>query len=649
MPRPRAAASPIPVTVALLIAAATGAAGARQAVPQVTSQGRPAQQTPAMPAVQQRGTSAITITVVTEEGAAVKNARVNVVAVSALPSGQSATPGGQSSGSGQPLQSQVQITEAQAITLAVRDGVRAAVVQRQSRTSSGGTAAFTELPAGLYSVIVAAPPGYVSRDQVPRLDVKAGGHATATLRMSRGGVVTGRVVDEDGDPVTGAWVTVLRATRGGRAQIFSSSAQATNDLGVYRVWSLPAGDYYVSANLDDRQAQPEDGAPQDGYLPTYHPGVAAFDAARSVQVKAGQESAGADIPLVRGRLGSVVARVVDSTGSSPGPSGPSGSIYLVARSRNPAFNMRGASMRPDGTYLIANVPAGEYFLSAMVSRGSGPGVTREGGFVPISVNGEEVSASLQTNTGATISGRVVTEGMPPAQVGTPGATNRPAAVRVTARTAAPDGVYSSAFSGGDSGPNSGTVRADGTFTITGVRGPVQIGASGGRAALKAVRHGASDIGGQPMELLGTERIDNLVVVMTYDTGSLQGSVVGEDDEPVSGATVLVVPDDADQWQTGSPFVRVSQARGAGPGMAGAAGAASAAAPGVITANQRSAADGGGFQQPQLPAGRYLVIAVADTVPLGTLDRQLIEQWRADGKMVTVDAGQTATVKVKAIK
>jgi hypothetical protein len=42
----------------------------------------------------------------------------------------------------------------------------------------------------------------------------------------------------------------------------------------------------------------------------------------------------------------------------------------------------------------------------------------------------------------------------------------------------------------------------------GVRGPVQIGAQGGRAALESVTRGGRDISGQPLELLGTERIDD---------------------------------------------------------------------------------------------------------------------------------------------
>jgi hypothetical protein len=53
--------------------------------------------------------------------------------------------------------------------------------------------------------------------------------------------------------------------------------------------------------------------------------------------------------------------------------------------------------------------------------------------------------------------------------------------------------------------------------------------------------------------------------------------------------------------------------------------------------------------PLLAPGRYIVIGVADAAAMSTPDRELIEQWKGEGTLVTVDAGQTATVKVKAIR
>jgi hypothetical protein len=458
-------------------------------------------------------------------------------------------------------------------------------------------------------------------------------------------VVTGRILDDEGDPVTGANVSVFRVSRGGgRPQFGSYSTQPTNDLGIYRVWSLPAGDYVVSTSFEDRRTPPDETTVVDGYLPSYFPGVAAYDAARPVQVKGGQETLGVDIQLVRGRLGAVVARVSDLAGNYAGPGGSNATISLVARSRNPAYSSRGGGMRSDGTFVVSNVPAGEYYVSAMLVRGSGPNALREGAYVPVTVNGDEVAVTLQTNLGATVLGRVVVEGTPPAQTG-PGSAGRPAAMRVMARVGS-DGVYAQAFSMGDTSPASGAVRADGSFTLTGVRGPVQVMGTGARAALKAVRRGAFDISGQPLELLGTERIDDVVVVMTYDTGGIQGTVAGDSDETLSAASVLVVPDDPDKWNAGSPFVRQARVTAGGPG---GTGSAAASRPGASTAVQPVGDGPAAFQLTQLPPGRYVVMGFADGTSVGTPDRQSIEHWRESGTVVTVDVGQTATVKVKAIK
>jgi hypothetical protein len=585
----------------------------------------PAQQPPPPP--QPGGNVAITVTVVAgEDGVPVKGARVTLTAVPA-----STVPAGPGQMAAPPPPA--------------RDGGRTVVVRQQARTGAGGVASFSGLPDGEYTVSAEPPAGFVSRDAGPRVQVASGGHATATVKLDRGAVITGRVLDEDGDPVTGAFVRVSRVSRSGaRSQGSSGSTQPTNDLGVYRVWSLPAGDYVVMAQFDDRQGPSAQPGFVDGYLPTYYPGVAAFSAATAVEAKAGQETGPVDIALVRGRLGTVTGRVTDSAGRPVAPGVPGASVTLTPRGQGLALSTRGGGVRQDGTFLIPGIPAGDYYLSAVVGRidRDSPG---EAAFVPITVNGDDVSVSIQTNAGATISGRVVVQGTPPPQSGAPGSTGRLAPTRVTARVGVEGESYSPAFSTGGSSPGPVAVRADGTFTLTGLRGPIQIAATGGPAALQAVKRGAQDISGQPIELLGTERIDDVVVVMTYDTGGIQGTVEVDFEVRPSGVAVFVVPDDRDTWHVGSPFVRSARVTAGGTPGAGAA----AATPGVRTAPGKAGEGQTAFELAALPSGRYLVVAVANGRALSTPDRQVIERWRESGAVVSVDAGQTATVKVRAIK
>lgn len=161
-------------------------------------------------------------------------------------------------------------------------------------------------------------------------------------------------------------------------------------------------------------------------------------------------------------------------------------------------------MKPDGSFAITDVPPGDYYLWAARMRFDQSNAPQEGAYVPVSVSGDDVTVSIQTNLGATISGRIVVEGSVPAhQPDAPGSGTRPTQTRVYLASASPGSSVPSFER-----PLVSAVRPDGTFDLSGVRGPVQIGAQGGRAALESVTRGGRDISGQPLELLGTERIDD---------------------------------------------------------------------------------------------------------------------------------------------
>jgi hypothetical protein len=603
---------------AVLLSAAAGTATAQEMVQAVGGQVR-GQMLPSAPT----GTATVTVTVVAaEDGAAVKGARLTLLTTgTAEPTSSAARPG-----------SQVQ-------PVVIRDRAAAPIV-KQARTNASGVATFSDLPGGDYVLVVQSPPGYVSRE-APRVRVADGSQAKATVTLSRGGVLTGRVFDEDGDPVTGAYISIYRVSRlGGRPQQTGySGLQPTNDLGVYRVWGLPAGEYLVATAYDDRQSRPSEATPGDGYLPTYYPSVAAIDQARPVQVKSGQETGGADIQLVRGRLGSVHVRVFDSGGNAPGAPGSNApGISLTPRGSN-ATQSPVRTISSDGGYLISGVPPGDYYLSVVLTRGSGPGAQREGACVPVTVSGDEASVSVQTNQGATVSGRVIVDGTPPAQAGSPGSGGRPTPIRVSVAQASSGSAMAMAVG------SPATVRSDGSFTLTGIRGPVHLLASGGRAALESVSRGSEDLTGRQLDLLGTERLDDVIITMTYGTGTLQGQVLVDGEQPSSAVSVLVVPDDPEKWTPGSPFTRWLRA------TSGASAAGSGPrTPGVTATGQPAGPEPGSFQLDSLVPGRYLVLAFADsTSQSSAVDPQAIERLREFGRVVRVETAQTATVKVEAIK
>src|SRR5215472_13696135 len=126
-------------------------------------------------------------------------------------------------------------------------------------TDNQGRYEFKDLPAGRFNVS-ASKSGYVtmqfgqSRPFEPGrpIDlVDAQVLEKADVSLPRGSVLAGRVVDEAGEPVAEADVNAMRMQfQNGRRRLVPSGRNATtNDLGQFRIYGLPPGEYYVSASL----------------------------------------------------------------------------------------------------------------------------------------------------------------------------------------------------------------------------------------------------------------------------------------------------------------------------------------------------------------------------------------------------------------
>src|SRR5262245_41287648 len=189
-------------------------------------------------------------------------------------------------------------------------------------TDDQGRYQITNLPADSYT-ITASKAGFVDavygqrRPQQPGTPVEiADNQAVANIdvRLIRGGVVTGRVLDEDGEALARALVTVQRYqyVRGER-QLTPAGGDQTDDRGQYRVFGLPPGEYYVSAATTGLGEMLGRGLQQlaagiaggrgrgpgfafaggssdsetSGYAPTYYPGVASAPEAGKVTLAAG--------------------------------------------------------------------------------------------------------------------------------------------------------------------------------------------------------------------------------------------------------------------------------------------------------------------------------------------------------------------------
>ena len=265
----------------------------------------------------------------------------------------------------------------------------------------------TDLPPGRWRVIVSKG-GYFTWqpgqkrpfDPPPPITIERGQKVRADVPLSRGGVITGRVFDDTGEPLAGLRVRIYRArmAKGYRRLEDVGAADYTDDTGAYRIFGLPPGDYYVAASL---RMAPLDSVVQTTYSPTYYPGTGELAEAQRIRVELGSEST-AIFPLLP-------IRHVTVTGSVLTSSGAPANAFLELESESSELGTPlgiGGVTQPDGTFTIPDVPPGRYTLKASL-RGDGPS---ESGSAPLTVFTDDVSANtIVTGRPATMKGRFVAD------------------------------------------------------------------------------------------------------------------------------------------------------------------------------------------------------------------------------------------------
>jgi hypothetical protein len=330
-------------------------------------------------------------------------------------------------------------------------------------TEADGGFAFGAVPAGRYR-LKAAKPRYVDAALGAR---RAGGPGRAfdvadgqtiddlLLRLAVAGVITGRVLDDAGEPVVRASVWATRQRRGERrTQPGQGVFGSTDDTGTFRLFGLPAGQYTLAARAD--AAGPRDGTLDTSGLAlatTYHPGTLLPSEAQPVDVVPGIDTI-ADVTLIPTRVTTVSGEVVDTGGRPP----LGGFVMLIPAARGDATRADGptASVAKGGQFTLSGVAPGDYTLAVRaffdeseILKIVGSGSLENTAFtVPLSVSTAPL-ADLRVVITPTIDlqGRVRVDGAPP-----------------------PDGsvVVTAAAEGQPEGTMDGprvTVGADGRFTL----------------------------------------------------------------------------------------------------------------------------------------------------------------------------------------
>jgi hypothetical protein len=236
------------------------------------------------------------------------------------------------------------------------------------------------------------------------------------FRLKRAAVITGRVFDADGEPMSRVAVSALRQQyqQGKKRMVFAGRAES-NDLGEFRLYELPPGRYYVSAETRNwtevfGPRDPSSEGPkkeEKGYGRVYYPGVLEAGKANTILVKEGEEIPSIDLLMKEVTVYRVSGKVANQV-SKLKKFRPQ--VQLLQRNQPESWsNYRMSQTKAEGEFEITEVTPGEYTVLAYMIEDDKLYATQE----DIEVTTADVtSLRLSIGPGVSIPGRVLWEGQP---------------------------------------------------------------------------------------------------------------------------------------------------------------------------------------------------------------------------------------------
>ena len=458
-------------------------------------------------------------------------------------------------------------------------------------TDSGGKWSVAGAPCGPVQIVVSRP-GFL-----PYVHGQQPGRPVTPLRLFEGfpmhdvkielvpqAVVTGRVIDETGDPVQNVTVSAMLArVADGRFNMQPAATVNTNDIGEFRVAGLGKGRYVFCARRNGN-GNPLGFGTQTALADACYPGPLEGGQSSTIDVAAGRE-ARVDFNMIR-------VATVHVRGAVTGvPAGRGFGVTLLRRGEGPSFtrNLPGA-VRPDGKFDIPGVPPGAYLLAGNFQEGPRHLYAR----VPVNAGQadiDDLAVTMQEGFSLTATVRIDSSADP-----APALTQFPVSLR-SVEPGLPGGQAKWAE---DHGSVAFADLAPGEYRLVGnPPSPFYIRAAtfGGQDLLRA--DAALSAGSAQVE-----------IVLSDDGGSIEGDVVDDMGNPIGGG-IIAVP------RVGRPLTAF-------------------------------ASPGGYFKVQNVEPGDYTVYAWDNPQEVAWADPDWMRIYTAKGVAVTVSARQTAQTKLTRI-
>src|SRR5262245_520998 len=415
---------------------------------------------------------------------------------------------------------------------------------RLATADADGKYEFKEVKAGRYTVS-ASKGSYVGLsygqtrafEQGKPLEILAGQTVEKVdFALPRGAIITGRVIDEFGEPLPDAMVSVQRYQNiGGQRRLVPAGRPAsTNDIGEFRLFAIPPGQYYLQASLRS-MGMPADTDDRSGYAPTYFPGTSNLAEAQKVTVRLGQGIIVMNMALLPTRTARITGTAVDAQGRPL-----TGGVMAFPKSDS-MMMMFGppAQIKPDGSFSLGGLTPGDYVVQTTGPPGS------DYASMDLTINGDDVTGvRLAAAPPLTVSGRLVVD---------PGAARslQSTAIRI-ALTPTQIGIPMM----GGAGPS--PVNDDLTFEAKARPGKMRVVLANPMPgwAIKSVRYRGLDVT-DTLELRAGESITDVEVELTNRLTDISGLVTTAKGESVKDYSVIVFPQDRDKW-TISRYLRLTR-------------------------------------------------------------------------------------------
>jgi len=344
------------------------------------------------------------------------------------------------------------------------------------------------------------------------------------------GVVSGRVLDEDGDPIMGASVQALRYFYGPNGTILGPGATSnTNDLGEFQLINLEPARYYFRVTTPRRNFPPGHtrGARDETYPPIFYPSAMEVAQATPQEVATGAQVTGIDFRLHKMVGYRVSGKVIDGqTGQA------ARNTFVELRPHNIPIGMNSgmAQVQQDGTFEIRGVVSGSYTAMSQHNEGELRSSARQ----TLNVGDQDIENVLLTlRPGLDVPGTVTVDG-------TPASPQNPQQTAMPPRSTLVS-LQSVEMRGGT--PQT-RAENDGTFVLHDVAPDVYaltVYPNIPGAYVKSIRYGDQDAPSGQIDLRQSSAPIN--IVLGTDVGQIQGIVQDRSGKPAAGAWITLAPRD----------------------------------------------------------------------------------------------------------